>query len=273
MPLRLHQPAFPLSRYVQLMWWATNPGVPSSRQRIYPDGAMALVIHLNRPAATYFVDDAAHTIRVPLLAGPYSRSFQFDPSESTAVLGVLFRPGAARLFFPFPANELHNLDIALRELHPEEADRLLNELCSASGEPARFQMIERYLTRKLKGAVLTPPAVRYGVEQLSREGLVRGVRSIQSETGLSHTRFIQLFREHVGLTPKLFYRVRRFRMLINRIEKGLPVKWVELATDCGYFDQAHLIRDFRVFAGITPHEYRPSIADPDTRIFEATNAG
>jgi AraC-like DNA-binding protein len=66
---------------------------------------------------------------------------------------------------------------------------------------------------------------------------------------------IQLFREHVGLTPKLFCRVRRFRAALDRIENGIPVRWAELAADCGYFDQAHLIRDFRAFAGITPLKY------------------
>jgi len=222
---------------------------------------MALVIHLKKPTMCFFVDDKPQTIRVPLLAGPYSRSFHIDPSESTGVIGVRFRPGAARMFFPVAADELLNTDIALSELYPGEADRLLNEVCSATGEHAQFLVVEQYLYRKLTKAAPIHPAVNYAVEQLSREGAVHGVRKIQLHTGLSHTRFIQLFREHVGLTPKLFCRVRRFHTLLNRIEKGLPVNWAGLAADCGYFDQAHLIRDFRAFAGITPIEYSRAMPD------------
>ena len=266
MPLRLYKPAYPLSQYVPLIWQATNSGTPPSRQRIYPDGAMALVIHLNKPTATYFVDDAAHSYRVPLLAGPYSRSFHIDPSQSTAVIGIIFRPGAARMFFPIAAHELHNADIALSELYPDEADRLLNQACSAAEGPPQLRVVEQYLTRKLASALPIHPAVSYGVERLSREGGVRSVRRIQLETGLSHTRFIQLFREHVGLTPKLFCRVRRFHGLLNRIEKGMPVNWAELAADCGYFDQAHLIRDFRSFADVTPLEYSRAMADSYTQV-------
>jgi len=92
------------------------------------------------------------------------------------------------------------------------------------------------------------------------------------DTGLSHTRFIQLFRENVGLTPKLFYRVRRFRTLPDRIGKGMPVNWAELAVDCGYFDQAHLIRDFRAFAGITPLEYSRAMPDSDSRFLAISTA-
>lgn len=234
---------------------------------------MALVLHLNKPVTTFFVDDRPCSVRVPLLAGPYSRSFHIDPSQSTAVVGVLFCPGAARLFFPVAPHELHNIDIALSDLCAGEADRLLNEACSAPDTAALFASVERYLSRKLRDAVPIHPAVRYSVEQLSRTGGVRRVRQIQLDTGLSHTRFIQLFREHVGLTPKLFCRVRRFRGVLDRIEKQLAVHWAELAADCGYFDQAHLIHDFRAFAGITPAEYSRTMAEADRRVLAAVRGG
>ena len=258
-PQRSYKPSFPLSQFVDLIWHTTNSGVPSSYQRVYPNGSMALAIHLKEPTLSFVLDDKLHTIRVPLLAGPYSRPFHIDPSRLTAVIGVLFHPGAARMFFPVPAHELHNVDIALSDILPGETDRLLNDVCSAGTERSQIQVVERYLTQKLKVAAPVPPAVRYAVEQLSREGGVRCIRRIQSDIGLSHTRFIQLFREHVGLTPKLFCRVRRFHAVLGRIEKGITVNWAHLAADCGYFDQSHLIRDFRAFAGITPLEYlRPA---------------
>jgi AraC-like DNA-binding protein len=269
MSLLVHKPAAPLSQYVEFMWRAANSGALPSRQRVYPNGAMALVIHLKKPTVTYFIDNEPCTFRVPLLAGPYSRSFEIDPSQSTAVIGILFRPGVGRMFFPIAPHELHNADIALSELCPGAADRLLNDVCSAPGEHAQFLVVEQYLIRKLGNAAPIHPAVRYGVEQLSLEGGIRSVRKIQLDTGLSHTRFIQLFREHVGLTPKLFCRVRRFHALLDQITQGRHVNWAELAADCGYFDQAHLIRDFRAFAGITPLEYSRAMPDSAVRSLAA----
>jgi AraC-like DNA-binding protein len=263
MSYRLYEPSFPLRQYVDFIWRVENARASApSRQRIYPDGAMALVVHLRKPTATYFIDDETHSIRVPLLAGPYSRSFQIDPSQPTAAIGVQFRPGAARAFYPVAAHELHNADIALSDLDPAEADRLLNEICSATGADAQLRAMERYLNEKLVSSAAIHPVVGYAVEQLSRTGAAGGVGRIQAETGLSHTRFIELFREHVGLTPKLFCRVRRFQALIERIRKGLPVNWAELAVECGYFDQAHLIRDFRAFAGVTPLAYSRALSQP-----------
>ncbi|HEV8040310.1 MAG TPA: helix-turn-helix domain-containing protein [Bryobacteraceae bacterium] len=269
MSVRIHKPAFPLSQYVEFMWRADNSGALPSRQRVYPNGAMALVIHLKKPTVTYFIDNEPYTFRVPLLAGPYSRSFEMDPSQSTAVIGIFFRPGAGGMFFPIAPHEVHNTDIALSELCPGAADRLLNDVCSAPGEHAQFLVVEQYLIQKFANAAPIHPAVEYAVEQLSREGGVRSVRKIQLDSGLSHTRFIHLFREHVGLTPKLFGRVRRFRALLDQITKGIPVNWAQLAADCGYFDQAHLIRDFRAFAGITPLEYSRAMPDSDVRSLAA----
>jgi len=270
--LRIYKPDSLLSQYVEKIWLRTSSPSHSSRERFYPDAAMALVIHLKEPTMSFFVDGERRSVQVPLLAGPWSRSFEFDPSESTAVIGVQFRPGAARMFFPIAAQELHNLDIALRELRPDEADRLLNDACSASGERARFLAVEQYLKRKLKDAAPPHPVVSYAAGRLSGGGGVSSIRRILLDTGLSHTRFIQLFRDHVGLAPKLFYRVRRFNALLNRIGKGLPVHWAELATDCGYFDQAHLIRDFRAFAGIRPRAYIDAVRETVEGRLAATDA-
>jgi AraC-like DNA-binding protein len=270
MQLRIYKPGFPLSQNVEHIWLNTSSTAPSSRQRVYPDAAMALVIHLEKPTMSFWVDNERRSTQVPLLAGPWTRPFEFDPSESTAVMAVQFRPGAARMLFPVAAHELHNVDLALRELCPKDADRLINDACSAIGERARFRVVEQYLKEKLKNAVPPHAAVAYAVGQLSHGGGVSSIRRIQQNTGLSHTRFIQLFREHVGVTPKLFYRVRRFHALLSRIEKGLHVRWADLAADCGYFDQAHLVRDFRAFAGITPGAYSQSVNE-DERILLAAD--
>ncbi len=233
----------------------TSDGMEARRQRIYPNGSMELVIHLTSRSLSFFEGATRHSIRVPLLAGPYSRSFEIDPAEFTAVLGVRFKPGTARLFFPVPAHELHNIDIPLVDLYPAEAERLLDELLSARELDSQLRVLERYLSHKLSRAVPMHPLMAPAVRELVAHSGMRAIADVRFQAGLSHTRFIQLFRESVGMTPKLFCRLQRFRGVLERVEKGLPVKWAALAADCGYFDQAHLIHDFRHFSGLTPAAY------------------
>jgi AraC-like DNA-binding protein len=73
--------------------------------------------------------------------------------------------------------------------------------------------------------------------------------------GLSHKHFISEFRREVGLTPKLFCRVRRFQQVLAQIHSRACVSWTDVAYNCGYFDQAHFINDFRLFAGVNPSTY------------------
>jgi transcriptional regulator GlxA family with amidase domain len=78
---------------------------------------------------------------------------------------------------------------------------------------------------------------------------------LAAKVDISQRRFIQIFRDEVGLTPKLFCRVQRFQEVLKIVEKGGVVDWLDIALLCGYFDQAHFNHDFRAFSGITPTEY------------------
>ena len=73
--------------------------------------------------------------------------------------------------------------------------------------------------------------------------------------GISKRRFEQVFNEQVGLTPKLFCRIRRFQRVLQLINEQNDIDWTDVALSCGYFDQSHFIHDFQSFSGINPTEY------------------
>jgi transcriptional regulator GlxA family with amidase domain len=75
---------------------------------------------------------------------------------------------------------------------------------------------------------------------------------VARDAGLSRRRFAQLFREQVGLTPKLYCRLRRFQQVVRRIASGTPVDWAEVALEGGFCDQSHMGNEFRGFSGLSP---------------------
>ena len=81
------------------------------------------------------------------------------------------------------------------------------------------------------------------------------VRDVARRVGLSQRRFIQVFTAEVGLTPKLYCRVRRFQRAREMVRNTLAPDWTRVAVECGYFDQSHLIRDFHAFSGLSPGDY------------------
>jgi AraC-like DNA-binding protein len=82
------------------------------------------------------------------------------------------------------------------------------------------------------------------------------VHDVVKQSGYSHRRFIELFARAVGLTPKVYARVRRFQRALHRAHGPDRESWVELAAAEGYSDQSHFNREFRESAGLTPTEYR-----------------
>jgi AraC-like DNA-binding protein len=119
----------------------------------------------------------------------------------------------------------------------------------------RFQILERALLSELARGFDQQQAVRFALRQFMEDPHAATVAGVTDRVGLSPKRFIQAFRDQTGFTPKVFCRIRRFQQVLDRIAGVKTVEWASVALDCGYFDQAHFIHDFRAFSGINPSTY------------------
>ena len=78
---------------------------------------------------------------------------------------------------------------------------------------------------------------------------------VSDKIGYSQKHFIAMFRQQVGITPKAYLKIIRFQKAIGEIEEKKEVNWTDISQDCGFYDQAHFIHDFKFFSGFTPEEY------------------
>jgi AraC-like DNA-binding protein len=118
-----------------------------------------------------------------------------------------------------------------------------------------FRVLEQDLLARLAGTLVRHPAIAFALEEFQRVPHARTVSEVTARVGLSHRHFIRLFGEEVGLTPRIFCRVRRFQEALRLCAGEEQIGFGELALACGYFDQAHFIRDFRAFSGLSPTAY------------------
>jgi AraC-like DNA-binding protein len=117
-----------------------------------------------------------------------------------------------------------------------------------------FQILEEALLARWRSAS-HHRAVIHALNYFAREPESVTIGKVTAQIGLSARRFIELFTEQVGMTPKVFCRVQRFQRALCDIQRRREVRWAEIATGCGYYDQAHFISDFREFCGVTPTDY------------------
>jgi transcriptional regulator GlxA family with amidase domain len=120
---------------------------------------------------------------------------------------------------------------------------------------ACFRLLDRVLSDRLSEPPLRHGAVRAGLDLLVRTRGGAKVRDIARAADLSQRRFTELFTAEVGLTPKLFGRVQRFQHALASSRRAAEVDWANLAVECGYFDQSHLIREFIEFCSLSPSDY------------------
>ena len=230
----------PLDAFVALIWICEREPERWSQERLLPGGSVELVVDLAAPAAA------------DCISGPHSHFFLLDTTRRQRLVGVHFKPGGAFPFLTPPLCELRNAEVALDGVWGGVARELREQLGEAETDAERFAIVERVLLQHGRGRMQHHPAVRFALREFARVPHVRTIAEVSDAVGLSQRRFIELFNEQVGLTPKVFCRVRRFQGAIRRAHRNGAINWSQLAVDCGYFDQAHLIHDFQAFSGLTP---------------------
>ena len=203
-----------------------------------------------------------------------SAAFSLENDRPVYEFGVDFQPGGLYPFFAPPASELHNLQASLDALW---SGQVVRELCERVAEAdtleARAGVLEELLVRQLVRPLAHHPAVTAALRAFSVPSAPSGWHAdtqhahmahmarivwVAEETGLSRGHFARLFQQEVGLRPKHYARVRRFLRTVRRINSvgsERRIHWARLALDCGYYDQAHLINEFRTFAGVCPSAY------------------
>jgi AraC-like DNA-binding protein len=171
-------------------------------------------------------------------------------------MGVDFRPGGAYPFVGPPGGELRNAHLPLDTLWGIRAvDELRERLMRARTPAERCQILEAALLAQLARPLERHPAVRLALRAFAVSPRGPVIAQVADQLALSHVRFIALFRDEVGLSPKQFCRVRRFVRMLQKLRDEEQPDWAQLALACGYYDQAHLTHEFQQFAGVSPGVY------------------
>jgi AraC-like DNA-binding protein len=268
--IRPHAPA--LAAFVASLRYHEGE-IPAAFERMLPTGQTHLLVNLHEDEfRTYSGPDCAavHRTHGAVLAGPRSRSTVIDTNEQRCLVRVDFKWGGAAGFFRLPLSETGNQFVELDQLWGRAGAVLRERLLEARTPNAKLQVLETVLLEHLARLQRPEPAISLASCALEH-GL--SVSQAASRLGLLPKTFVRRFRQHVGLAPKRFSRVRRLQRVLRTMGASHAVDWAALAVDHGYSDQAHLIHDFRALTGITPLAYRPSPAGERNHVPLATSAG
>ena len=254
-------PGPPLGSFVEFFWYYDSWYPDHAMEKCLPDGSFELIINLQEQPRKLFEreDSSRHrAFHRAWLSGTHSGYIVIDALPASSMMGVHFKPGGASAFMRLPASELRDQVVELDLLWGRTARDWRDRLLAAPNPAAKFRVLEQFLLERLRtSAPITDrrKRVAWALERFGQQDGAGSVRAVADEMGVSHKHFIEEFRREVGLTPKLFCRIRRFQDVLARITSGKLVEWADVAYDCGYYDQAHFINDFRVFSGMNASAY------------------
>jgi AraC-like DNA-binding protein len=237
-PYEEHLPGERLAPFVTCFWEVTPGEVASGPRRVLPDGAMDVLYVLGSGGAR--------------IIGPMTRAI-VTPGRAT-VVGVRFRPGAAPSLLGLAARELLDDAAPARDVWGAGGRALDARLAGASSARSVMRILEGELEARAAKAPAPDRRVSGAVGVLRAAGGELPIPAVAARVGLSERQMERLFHERVGYGPKLFARIVRLERSTRAIEggRGSLASWASLAAQCGYADQAHLIREFRALTGVTP---------------------
>jgi len=274
---REYLPCGPLREHVRAFFTFTPPGEGNAERRtiirevrlgaedpfaspLIADGHVSLAVSLGR---AYRADGSWHVdpagVRAEVI-GAMSQVREVSLAERAEMVGVYFRAGQVSLLTSTAAGELTDRIVKLDELWGASGWALAEDLAEQKRDADRLELLETFLIERMErsgGAkrrisACALPALTESVLQCRGRTTVE---HLATAAGVSRQHLAREFRENVGVAPKLYCRLARFRATLAYAGRGGRADWAEVAAEMGYADQSHLIAEFREFSSLTPESF------------------
>jgi AraC-like DNA-binding protein len=226
----------------------------SAAEPILPDGRPELIVHLGQPFERLTADGQAEFQPSVIFAGQLPEQLLLRPRGHVAVFGVRFHPHGAAAILPAPQYELAGVPQPLDALHRPLA-RALEDVRQLDDLNEAIVTVQAMLIRAIDPARIDR-RVAFAVKTIAGTSGRLSVDALARATGLTRRHLERRFLATVGITPKRLARLTRFQRALRLLLHPRSTRsGTETAAACGYADQAHFIRDFRLLAGCSPGEH------------------
>lgn len=246
-----------LSGLVESIWYFEG-SIPLARERHFPNGLLELVVQLTD--RFHFVKDGRRERCAPItLAGLQTGPTIIEaPPGRACVLGMRLHPAGAYAVVGLPLDEASGRVVDFDDLVGGSASELAERCHEARDGEARVRCAALWLSERIDRSRAIDPRVGWAAARIENSRGLVGIARLQDETGLSRKRLVEAFREQIGLPPKLYARIVRFRFALTLLHDGRR-SLTETALAAGYYDQPHMNLEFRELGGLPPGDFLAAI--------------
>lgn len=257
--LRRPAPARLRRWYTEIVAYDERAGCPI-RQIESASLTVPLIVNLGEPFRIGLGQQpGGEDARPSFAAGLTTERVYIGSSGRAACLQINLTPLGARQVLGLPVAALTGAMIPLEDCADREVLDLKRRIEDLTDWESRLDLAETFVWRRLVAAVDGTPQIVHAYLRIVGSGGRQGISAIGEEIGWSRKHLSQRFRDEIGLPPKTVARIARFARAQTLARFEAAPEWADIAGDCGYADQAHMIREFGAFAGLTPRAWRASL--------------
>lgn len=260
MIFEMPRPSAPHDKFVDCFIYFKGYMPEHSIERVVPDGHVYLIFELDNFTRSTYDNDSLepnqHFTKC-WLSGLQKNYISISALPGSEMFVIKFKPGGAITFLHKALDEISDSVIPAEQVFGEEVLGLREKLYSAKTSKDKFKLAEQFLSERFDSDFLPDGSIYKAIDsiQCDPEFMETSMMKLIEESGFSKKHFIDLFKKSVGVTPKYFQRILRFNCILPKVQKQSDISWPQISAACGFYDQAHFIREFRQFSGYNPESF------------------
>lgn len=252
-----HIPELPLSNFIQHIVYVSG-SIPVPYIKELPEGGINLVIELNdKTINTVFSDKKAESkieMKHAWISGMQKQAIIYKNNTDSTIISIRFTAGGFFSLTKIPVTAISHVGVEAEAVLGNSFRDFYQQLLNTASITDKFLLIEKYFLQYSVDECLEHDIVRF-----INQNIDKPIDWLMHKSGYSQKHVIHLLKKHTGFSPKYLQRIYRFHQVVNEIQKHKDhIDWFSIVHRHGYYDQAHLIKDFSHFTGLKPMEYLKS---------------
>ena len=242
-----------LSQYIKYYWVLKTDEVEPVMVQTIPSGCVHLVFHRGENLNI----QSKGLQPKNFIRGQFSTYGSLISEGNIDMIAVIFHPLGLTPFVRCSMSELYNHYINVEDLEDIELNDLKRNISVEPAVETCIRLIERFFMQRLVDADCNYQRTQHAIRQIINQPQI-DVNTLAESTCLGYRQFKRVFTDHVGMSPKEYYRVVRFQRALYLLQNHPGMELVDLAYSCGFYDSSHLVKDFKEFTGCSPTQYLSS---------------
>ena len=256
MNYQVYTPCPELQPFIKCFWSLEDEKQDEPvKQRVLPDGCMEMIFHYGDRYQQYFEDGSSIIQPKSFVFGQITKYIEIAPTGKSGIISARFLPDGISPFINMPLTSLENKAVPNTELFGENGKELEKHVVNANDNYERIKIIETFLLSKLTEQKTMDAITKSCVDLIFQSQGQIGSAELADKMNINRRNIERKFISAIGMSPKQLARVARLQATLKMLEQKRSVTLTEIAYENGYYDQAHFIKEFKEFTGMSPKSF------------------